>query len=227
MAFAIGIQELNSSRWSRIATGDWQAFDLLAAMAALGGLLVCLPALFMLVHIAWVLRQATWHVWHPPLFDEQCGRPLVRFGLHAVLLLTAGNVAGAVLLAQSFSDSVVPVWAGTLYVMVVNATEAILVLLFPVLVWRTKIRREKAAELERLQRAIGGDADAVRESPMAQQIEDFELLQLLAYRRQVNQISELPFTAGNAGRLLLYLLFPPASWAAAAVMERLIDRILE
>jgi hypothetical protein len=155
------------------------------------------------------------------------GRPLVRFGLHAVLLLTAGNIAGAVLLAQSFSDSVLPVWAGTLYVSVVNAIEAILVLLFPVLVWRTKIRREKAAELERVQRAIDGDGDAVRESPMAQQIEKFELLELLDYRRQVKQISELPFGAGNAGRLLLYLLLPPASWAAAAMTERLIERMFD
>jgi hypothetical protein len=224
-AAAIGVQELNSSRWSRIAEGDWQTFDLVSGVLALASLVIWPQSFFLLVHTARVMREAASHVWHPPLFDEQCGRPLFRFGLNAVLLLMIGNIVIAVALGQALPSGSVPVWLITL-LCVGNAVGATAVLLFPALVWRAKIRSMKAAEVAIVQRAIDGDFDALRESPMAQQIEDFELLQLLAYRREVEELADLPFTVGHARRLLLYLLLPPVSWVAAALAERLVDRFL-
>jgi len=61
---------------------------------------------------------------------------------------------------------------------------------------------------------------------MAHQIQDYELLQLLAYRREIEKVSDFPFTASHAGRLMLYLLLPPASWVAAALAERVVDGLL-
>lgn len=157
-----GIQELNSHRWSRIADGDWRAFDIVAALAAFAGLAVLLQATFLLVYIARTLRQVTVSAWHPPLFDQRCGLPLVLFGLQVVLLLTVANVGSAMLLVQSASDTTISLWTGALFVFGVNAVMAVAVILLPVLVWRTKIRQQKADELDRVGRAIAGDSRVPR-----------------------------------------------------------------
>jgi hypothetical protein len=226
IAVGISVQEINSSRWSRMVAGDWQAFDLLSGVLAMVALVVWPQSLFLLVHTARVLRRAVVHTWHPPLFDERCGRPLFRFGLNAVLLLTTGNVVVAVLLAPRAGEDSVTAGLSILMICVVNTVASIGILLFPTLVWRTKIRAMKADELAVVQRGVDGDREALRRSAMAHQIQDYDLLQLLAYRREVEELSDFPFTASHAGRLVLYLLLPPLSWVAAALAERVVDQVL-
>ena len=226
IAVGISVQEINSSRWSRMVAGDWQAFDLLSGVLAMLALVVWPQSLFLLVHIARTLRSAVVRTWHPPLFDERCGRPLFRFGLNAVLLLTAGNVLVAFLLAPPASEDSVTAGLSILMVCITNTGASIGILLFPTLVWRTKIRAMKAQELALVQRAVAGEREALRDSAMAHQIQDYELLQLLAYRREIEEVSDFPFTASHAGRLMLYLLLPPASWVAAALAERVVDGLL-
>ncbi|HEX7037053.1 MAG TPA: hypothetical protein VF210_14855 [Pseudomonadales bacterium] len=52
------------------------------------------------------------------------------------------------------------------------------------------------------------------------------LTQLLAYRREVMQISEWPFDVGVMTRLALYLIIPPLTWVGAALIENLVDAFL-
>jgi hypothetical protein len=226
LSAGIGVQELNSSRWSRVVSGDWQEFDLFSGALAIVALVVWPQSLFLLIYTARALRRAVTSAWDPPLFDDRCGRPLFRFGLNAVLLATAGNIVIALLLSPSAREDSLTAGLSVLAVCGINLASGVGVLLFPTLVWRNKRRAKKARELALVQRAIDGDRAALGESEMTGQIADYELLQLIAYRREVEALSDFPFTASHAGRLTFYMLLPPISWIAAALAERLVDRLL-
>lgn len=58
-------------------------------------------------------------------------------------------------------------------------------------------------------------------NPTAQEIA--ELAPLLAYRREIAQLSTWPFDVGSMARLFLYLVIVPLTWAGAALIERLVD----
>lgn len=78
-------------------------------------------------------------------------------------------------------------------------------------------------ELARIRRAIAGDADALGESPLADRLEALDLAGLLVYQREVMDLPIWPLEARQWGRLVLYLVLPPLSWVAAAVVEELVQ----
>ena len=49
---------------------------------------------------------------------------------------------------------------------------------------------------------------------------------LLAYRREITQLSTWPFTMGSMTTLAFYLIIPPLTWAGAALIENLVDFLL-
>jgi hypothetical protein len=49
---------------------------------------------------------------------------------------------------------------------------------------------------------------------------------LLLYRREVQQVSEWPFDMLALTRLGLYLILPPLTWVAAALIENMVDKLL-
>jgi hypothetical protein len=53
-----------------------------------------------------------------------------------------------------------------------------------------------------------------------------QLAPLLTYRREIAKVSTWPFDIGNVTRLLMYLVIPPLTWVAAALIENLVDSLL-
>lgn len=53
-----------------------------------------------------------------------------------------------------------------------------------------------------------------------------ELNPLLAYRREIQSVSEWPFDLGVMTRLALYLVIPPLTWVGAALIENMVDTFL-
>lgn len=53
-----------------------------------------------------------------------------------------------------------------------------------------------------------------------------QLTTLLAYRREIAESPTWPFDVGNVVKLALYLVIPPLTWVAAALMENLVDSVL-
>ena len=49
---------------------------------------------------------------------------------------------------------------------------------------------------------------------------------LLIYRREIQQAPEWPFDMPALTRLGLYLILPPLTWVAAALIENLVDKLL-
>ncbi len=49
---------------------------------------------------------------------------------------------------------------------------------------------------------------------------------LLTYRRELETCSTWPFDVSNVGRMALYLIIPPLTWVAAALIENVVDSVL-
>lgn len=102
-----------------------------------------------------------------------------------------------------------------------------LLILFVIPVWpvhkrlsalKTKSLKVIAVRLE----ASQGEGDC--SDPTVEQMT--ELAPLLAYRREITQLSTWPFDVGSVTRLLLYLVIVPLTWAGAALIERLVDSVV-
>ncbi len=52
------------------------------------------------------------------------------------------------------------------------------------------------------------------------------LNQLLLYRREIRQVSEWPFDVPALARLAFYLILPPLTWVAAALIENVVDTVI-
>jgi hypothetical protein len=52
------------------------------------------------------------------------------------------------------------------------------------------------------------------------------LNQLLLYRREIRQVSEWPFDVPALTRLAFYLVLPPLTWVAAALIENVVDAVI-
>ncbi len=107
---------------------------------------------------------------------------------------------------------------------VASATTA---LLLPVRGVHLQIRAAKLEELERVNRAIRGDAEALRGSALAKREATPSLADLVAYRNLVDSAREWPFDASTFRRFGLYLMIPLGSWMGGALVERLMEAVLE
>jgi hypothetical protein len=49
---------------------------------------------------------------------------------------------------------------------------------------------------------------------------------LLAWRREIKALPDWPFDIGIVGRLAFYLIIPPLTWVAAALIQHFVEQIL-
>jgi hypothetical protein len=107
------------------------------------------------------------------------------------------------------------------------ATIVPLIMIFFIPVWpiHKRVSALKAEALTaltaKLEACLGDDDDR---HPPREKIP--ELSALLAYRREVSQVSTWPFDLSSMTRLSLYLVIVPLTWAGAALIERLVDLIV-
>ena len=104
------------------------------------------------------------------------------------------------------------------------ATVGPLIMIFFIPVWPvhrrlSALKKEALKALSvRLESCLGDDDDT---QPPPEKMA--ELTSLLAYRREISQVSTWPFDLSSMTRLLLYLVIVPLTWAGAALIERLVD----
>ncbi len=153
------------------------------------------------------------------LMDQSPVAALPRWGLHSALL-GIGALSLCALLFYDFEAApqlpftVAALMLGTLALAGVG-------LLLPVSGLRDNIREAKRRELawchDQIRHARKGGA---RSSGLS-------LADLVAYRGLVESVREWPLDTPTLGRFTLYLVIPPASWLGGALVERLIDALVE
>jgi hypothetical protein len=156
------------------------------------------------------------------LLDPGSLRPFARRGLRSASYWFIGSGIAMLLLVDATAPGViVPVIAGTLALGVVS-------LLLPSRGIHQQLREAKRAELarvrqviERRSRELFAPEDAA--APDGQP----PLAALLAWEARVESVREWPFDTPTLVRFALFLLIPLGSWLGGAVVERVVDLVLD
>lgn len=170
------------------------------------------------------------------LLDLSPLAPFAQQGLMNALLLLGFVATYALFLVDlSYLRLVVPI-------SIVAGGVAGLGLLLPLLGTRSRIRDAKQSELswcrERIRQARRelGEGVALPPQPApvrggaearARRVRRARLDELVAWEARVESVREWPLDAAALQRFGLYLLIPLGSWSGGALVERLIDRMLE
>ena len=153
------------------------------------------------------------------LLDLRPLMPFTRQALRNVLLILGWVAVYSFFLVEARFLAVVAsmwVWA------VILATTSFML---PVLGVHRMIQAAKQTELDWCRDALGrARADLKSELREPQRA---PMSEVVAYQQLVDGVREWPFDASTLVRFAIYLLIPLASWSGGAVVERLIDSLLE
>jgi hypothetical protein len=187
----------------------------------------------MLVWIGWFAGRLVYAIWIESrrfseigrervkidLLDLEAVAPLSRFGLRQALV-TIGFFS---VIAPMFYDSeAAPNLFSILIVIgLLTLSLAAASLLIPVRGVQYAITREKARELARVNEQIRL-ALAAHGSPSQPGLADW-----VAYRGLIESVREWPIDAPTLRRFALYLAIPLGSWFGGALVERMVDTLLD
>ena len=103
-----------------------------------------------------------------------------------------------------------------------TAIPMVFLFLMPLLPIQRRTSAAKAAEIERLDTKVA--ALTLRDG---RAVDHFvPLAALLAYRREIEAVHEWPFNTGVASRLAIYLVIPPFTWIATALIQHFVEGAL-
>ncbi|MEH6559251.1 MAG: hypothetical protein V7459_15305 [Oceanicoccus sp.] len=108
---------------------------------------------------------------------------------------------------------------------VITSGPMFVLFLIPVLPLYRRMRDAKSTELVAIDaqiRLLRPNAD----SALTDLTSIGNLNQLLLYRREIRQVSEWPFDVPALIRLAFYLVLPPLTWVAAALIENVVDTVI-
>lgn len=111
--------------------------------------------------------------------------------------------------------------------LLVTAAVATGSLFLPLRGLRRRIAERKREELSRVDAALRGDRTGLAGTRIADRAGELGLADLIAYRRLVEDVPEWPLEGRSLSRLGLYLLIPLASWVGAALVERVVNLLVE
>jgi hypothetical protein len=114
-------------------------------------------------------------------------------------------------------------WWTTLPALVLLLPTMLVLLLLPVWPLHRELLRQRRAAIIEAQAAIDDARRRKTEGPAARA----ELASALALRREVIRLSVWPFDLGALTRLLGYGVIVPMTWAGAALIERLVNLLVD
>ncbi len=153
------------------------------------------------------------------LFDLRPLQPFSQQGLtNALLVMGYVSITGLMMLTET-GFGLMALILGPTALLVAGAA-----LMLPLRGVHSRIVQAKAEELRWVDDGIQGQRTAMRatdESPTPGMLAD-----LAAYRDLVREIPDWPISSSSYARFALYLLLPVFSWAAAALVERLVSAVV-
>lgn len=142
-----------------------------------------------------------------------------RLGVQGALMWFVGSSIAAVLLVEPGSAAMLlPLMGFTLTIAAVS-------LLLPTRGLGERIRAAKRAELSQIAERLEAARDAALRGDSTG--DAGRLADLLAYRGYVDSIAESPIDASTWMRFGVYLLIPLGSWSASAIVQRIVDSLLD
>lgn len=166
---------------------------------------------------SWVGREAV----EVDLLDRRPVRPLVRRGLRTVLMLAIGI---AITSPLAFAPWKPDTWLAFLPIAFVVAACA---LMLPLRGVQQQIHAAKDAELDRVRARIRSEHAALLDASTGADPGRPRLADLLAWEARIERVAEWPFDAPALLRFGLYLAIPLGSWLGGALVERMLDLLLD
>jgi hypothetical protein len=143
--------------------------------------------------------------------------PFARVAVFSTLAVIGAQASFPLMLIEGDAGA----WA---FVPGLVATGGPMILLFALPVWpiHRALTGAKRIRLVELNHAIS----QTPEPDLAQPDTLERLNALLAFRREIQQVSEWPFDVSVVTRLGLYLIIPPLTWVGAALIENLVETLI-
>jgi hypothetical protein len=157
------------------------------------------------------------------LLDLSGLAPLARMGLRNAFTW----IIGSTLVLLLFLNIPVRDAAGVLPGLVTIVALAVVALAVPVRRANREIVRAKRSELMKINVEIREDLQAMRAGGSDAAAAAARLPGLIAYRTMIASVREWPLDLPMLTRFSLYLLIPLAGWFGGAMVERLIDALLD
>jgi hypothetical protein len=151
-----------------------------------------------------------------------CPAPLA---VAQVAIMSTLSVIGAqVLFVFLIFDSGVG-WLDILPGFLTTMLPVLILFLLPVWPLHKRLQHAKRAELALINQQL--ERVRLQRPAVLHDVEQLDTVnRLLLYRREILQVSEWPFDLLALTRLGLYLILPPLTWVAAALIENLVDKLL-
>lgn len=111
-----------------------------------------------------------------------------------------------------------------------------MLLLVPTIIWmmvtplkgiRKRIIDAKHKEIERIDAAIEGDMEALKSSRIKNNLENINVIDLINYKKTIQNTLEIPVNIPTASRFLFYLIIPMLTWIAASIVDKVIDYLIK
>lgn len=154
------------------------------------------------------------------LLNTKALTPFARVAVISTLVLIGAQAAFPLMFIEG-EFNVLTVLPGFLAITI----PMVIILVMPLWPIHRRIQTAKKQEFSAIQLEINqqaaGNQDLISDQPALQTMNS-----LLAYRREIMQVSEWPFDIGAITRLGLYLIIPPLTWVGAALIENMVDMFL-
>ena len=155
------------------------------------------------------------------VFDLRPFDPFVRQGLTHALVLAGACAIGLLFLVEDRLGSVA-ILIGT-----IGSVGAALGLLLPLRGARARLRATRNARLASCRAALASAAPATAEDGAPAGATPGRFADLAALEARLLALGEWPFDASTLLRFALYLALPLGSWAGGAVVERVLETLLD
>lgn len=229
IGWTVGTTLLALALWlaqSRLLAGSFEAMWLqiksgyAAVTFILGPLFVWLTmivAMAALVRNALTVRRLVAEL-STDIFEPSSYMPIGRMAVTSTLVALGGMALMSLMWLGGPID-----WWTTLPSLVIFTPLVILLLLVPVLPMHRKLLAQRQEAQRQAQEAVRASR-AAREEGAASMAEQAAAL---AMRREVAELSVWPFDVSTVARFLGYALIVPLTWAGAALIEMLVNSLLE
>ena len=145
--------------------------------------------------------------------------PLTRSGVWSILgfigvysIIFSGNISQITL-----ADPAIAVIAPSVFWMMYTPLKGI----------RKRVLKAKEKEMALIDKAIEGDRSALKESRIRANLDNINVIDLINYKKIIQNTFEIPVNIPTASRFVFYLIIPLLTWIAASIVDKSIDFLIK
>lgn len=92
---------------------------------------------------------------------------------------------------------------------------------------RKRIIKAKEDEVKLIEEAIDGNIGALEASRIGNNLKNINVIDLINYKKIIENTIELPVNIPTASRFIFYLIIPLLTWIAASMVDKVIDYLIK